>query len=115
VLHGPNDAVCFRAEEVAVEGFVLRSNQTLKLDTIPLDDEDKPMIGFLSVSAKSDSDVVTLDTPLFFEGGAPNTLVVGPGTAKLGAKVSITAHEESGVEATASIGTEDGEAPGTCN
>jgi hypothetical protein len=113
MLRGAN-SVCFRGSEVDLADFVLRENQSVKLDAIPLDDDGNAMIGFLSVRATSDSEAVTLDTPLFYEGGAPNTLVVG-GTGALGDAVTVTAIEENGAQTSVKLDTAAGEAPGTCD
>ena len=73
-----NGKTCTRSGAVDVEDLTLAPNQTATFFVVPVDEADKPMLGLLQLTARTGRKDLELDTPLFFEGGSPNTLMVRP-------------------------------------
>lgn len=77
---------CVRAAAVDLADLTLAPNQQVAVTVVPVDEAGAPMLGMLQLSAKASRPDLELDTPLFFEGGSPNTLLIRPTalTARLG-------------------------------
>lgn len=69
---------CVRAAAVDLGDLVLAPNQEVALTVVPVDGAGEPMLGMLQLSAKASRADLELDTPFFFEGGSPNTLIIRP-------------------------------------
>ncbi|MCU0698577.1 MAG: hypothetical protein MUC96_18910 [Myxococcaceae bacterium] len=69
---------CARGSTVELTDLVLAPNQEAMVTVVPLDGSGAPMLGLLQLTAKASRDDVELDTPFFFQGGSPNTLVIRP-------------------------------------
>jgi hypothetical protein len=81
-----NGKRCAQGKSVDLSELVLAPNQEAMVTVVPVDGAGKAMLGMLNLTAKASRPDVQLDTPLFFEGGSPNTLVIRPTlpTATLG-------------------------------
>lgn len=73
-----NGKTCATAREVDVAGLTLAPNQQAALTVVPVDGDGKAMLGMLQLTGKMSRSDVKLDTPLFFEGGSANALIVKP-------------------------------------
>lgn len=69
---------CAKGSTVDLAGLVLAPNQEAALFVVPVDGAGKPMLGMLQLTGKMNRPDVQLDTPLFFEGGSANALMVKP-------------------------------------
>jgi hypothetical protein len=77
--------------ETSLDDVVLRNNQTLTVYVVPLDDDDKPMLGFLNLTASGSSNV-DLHSPLAGPGMPANALLIEPNEA-LSEEITITIKE----------------------
>lgn len=69
---------CAKGSTVDLADLVLAPNQDAALFVVPVDGAGKPMLGMLQLTGKMSRADVQLDTPLFFEGGSANALMVKP-------------------------------------
>lgn len=73
-----NGKACTRGSSVDLADLTLAPNQEAMVTVVPVDEGGKAMLGMLQLTAKASRPDLELDTPLFFEGGSPNTLVLRP-------------------------------------
>lgn len=73
-----NGKSCVSAADVDAAEVTLAPNQEAAFFVVPLDASKNPMLGFLQLTAKTGREDLELDTPIFFEGGSPNALMVKP-------------------------------------
>jgi hypothetical protein len=69
---------CSRGAAVDVGDLVLAPNQEAMVTVVPVDGSGEPMLGMLQLTAKASREDLELDTPFFFQGGSPNTLMIRP-------------------------------------
>jgi hypothetical protein len=69
---------CAKGSMVDLADLVLAPNQEATLFVVPVDGAARPMLGMLQLTGKMSRADVVLDTPLFFEGGSANALMVKP-------------------------------------
>jgi len=69
---------CAKGTTVDLADLVLAPNQEAALFVVPVDGAGKAMLGMLQLTGKMSRADVHLDTPLFFEGGSANALMVKP-------------------------------------
>ena len=75
-FHGKANVV--KSSSVDLADLVLAPNQEAALFVVPVDGAGKPMLGMLQLTGKMSRPDVQLDTPLFFQGGSANALMVKP-------------------------------------
>jgi hypothetical protein len=107
---------CVRAASVDLADLTLAPNQEVALTVVPVDEAGRPMLGLLQLSAKSSRPDLELDTPFFFEGGSPNTLLLRPtvATGRLG-DVSVDIVDPAFATLTQTVRVTAQAAPVTCN
>lgn len=93
---------------------VLHKNDRVSYSLMAADKDDKPMLGLLGLAAKSEGELLELDTTWLLEGSQPNALVVRP-KATLSDKAIIKITEASGLTLDLELKTDETPATGTCN
>lgn len=73
-----NGKPCTRGSAVDLADLTLAPNQEAMVTVVPVDGSGKAMLGMLQLNAKASRPDLELDTPFFFEGGSPNTLIIRP-------------------------------------
>lgn len=69
---------CVKSNAVELSELTLAPNQEAAVTVVPVDESGAAMLGMLQLSAKASRADLELDTPFFFEGGSPNTLILRP-------------------------------------
>ncbi len=73
-----NGKTCVKAAQSELDAITLAPNQEATYFVVPVDGNDKAMLGMLQLTARTSRPDVVLDTPIFLTGGAPNALTVKP-------------------------------------
>lgn len=111
-----NGKTCVKGDEVDLDAIVLAPNQEATFYVVPVDRDDKAMLGMLQLTAKTDRTDVELDTPLFFTGGSPNALIVRPtlASAVAGGEATVVIAEPAFSSLTRTVRFTSTEATASC-